>query len=264
MGLEKSEAIVLKAFNWSESSRTVIFFCRDFGKRALIDRGGRAAKSKRGRLHSFSRLEITFYASHKPQAYLSDLSLIRQYSFEAEGSLGRLAYASAGIELLNMLLPDAEPQVALYNYFCSYLESIESVPREALPSVFLTFFMRLLSFLGYHPSLGRCVVCQKTVNEFEPANGRYSVSAKLGGVVCPACQRVEEYYIPVSREDLEKLVGLQASSLKEAASVRVSFSEASDLLDILIGHLKYQADIVTDLKSLVFLEKLKNSQFSIR
>ena len=63
MALEKTEAVVLKAFNWSESSRTVLFFSRRFGRIALVDKGGRSFKSKRGRVTPFAKLEISFYQS---------------------------------------------------------------------------------------------------------------------------------------------------------------------------------------------------------
>jgi DNA repair protein RecO (recombination protein O) len=107
MSLEKTEAVVLKAFNWSESSRTIVFFSRRFGKLALIDKGGRSLKSKRGRIVAFATLEVTFYASHKESpGYIRDVDPIATFSFDKEGTLGRLAYGSAGCELLHSLLPE--------------------------------------------------------------------------------------------------------------------------------------------------------------
>ena len=111
----KVRNVILKMFNWSESSRTVIFFSKEFGKLPLIDKGGRSFKSKRGRLQSFSQLGLTFYSSEKESSgYISDIELIKMYSFEKEGTLGRLAYASAACELLNLLLPQGQTQETLY------------------------------------------------------------------------------------------------------------------------------------------------------
>ena len=110
MALEKTDAVVLRTFNWSESSRTVIFFTRNFGKMALVDKGGRSIKSKRGRIVSFTHMELTFYASEKESnGYIRDVDTLKAFSFEKDGAVGRLAYGSAACELLNLLLPEEEP-----------------------------------------------------------------------------------------------------------------------------------------------------------
>ena len=140
MSLEKSEAILLKAYNWSESSRTVVFFSVDYGRIALVDKGGRSMKSRRGRILPFARMEISFYHSQKETSgYVREIELIEAFSFEDNGSLGRLAYASAASELLNLLLPEEEPQQLLYHYFASFLKLVEKSDKKALPSLFVAF-----------------------------------------------------------------------------------------------------------------------------
>jgi len=259
MPLEKSEAIVLKAFNWSESSRTVVFFSRDFGKLVLVDKGGRSLKSKRGRLLPFARLELTFYNSEKEtRGYLAEIELIEAYSFDKEGTLGRLAYASAACELLNLLLPEKQAQGNLYEYLCSYLKFIMEADRQYLPSLFLTFFLRSLSQLGYHPSLGFCGGCGKTVDADSATEHHFC--PQRGGLICGACQIAGDYYIPLSPEDLRLLAALQAASLSEAAAVPIGYQKTAFLQDALVQLLSYQADLKAQLKSLEFLAKLKNSQ----
>ena len=96
MALEKTLAIVLRTFDWSESSRTIAFFAKEFGRIYLVDKGGKSIKSKRGRVLKFALLEVTFYDSKKESSgYISDVELIKMYDMSADGSLGRLAYASA-------------------------------------------------------------------------------------------------------------------------------------------------------------------------
>ncbi|MCH7691217.1 MAG: recombination protein O N-terminal domain-containing protein, partial [candidate division Zixibacteria bacterium] len=106
MALEKTLAIVLKTFDWSESSRTIAFFAKDFGRIYLVDKGGKSIKSKRGRVLKFALLEVTFYDSKKETSgYIADVELIKMYDMSGDGSLGRIAYASAACELLEQLLP---------------------------------------------------------------------------------------------------------------------------------------------------------------
>ncbi|MDZ4723735.1 MAG: DNA repair protein RecO [candidate division Zixibacteria bacterium] len=266
MPIEKSEGVILKSFNWSESSRTVVFFTRRFGKLPLVDKGGRSFKSKRGRLMPFTRIDLTFYASEKESSgYLSDIEPLHEFSFEHEGTLGRLAYGSAACELCYVLLPQEHAQPDLYDYFLTYLDHIDQSDRRALPALFLTFFLRLISHLGYHPSLSFCAGCgkelEKILNEENQAgNDPISFGPERGGIVCAACKRAGEYYIPLPAAEVRRMSKLQRASLHEAAVEFMGYEDATRLLDALMKFLQYHAGVGADLKSLDFLEKLKRTQ----
>ena len=261
MALDKSEAVILKMFNWSESSRTVVFFTRKFGKMALIDRGGRLLKSKRGRLLRFARLDLTLYNSQKETSgYISDVEALRVFSLEKDGGLGRLAYGSAACELLYILLPESEQQSSLYSYFLSYLEKLEQVDKKYLPALFLTFLLRVMSQLGYHPSLAFCAGCSKNWSDMPQDEGKLLFSAQRGGLVCPSCQKPGEYYIGLSAGDVKSLTVLQRASLDEAAAVPMGYQGATFLIETLADFLKFHSGLLSELKSLEFLEKLKNTQ----
>lgn len=264
MAQEKTEAIILKLFNWAESSRTVVFFSRDFGKIPLIDKGGRSITSKRGRLTPFTRLEVSFHYSEKTErGYINDTELLEFYSFEREGTLGRLAFGSAASELIYLLLPDEEPMPILFEYYATYLKLVDVVDKHYLPALFIGFFLRLLSHLGYHPSLAYCTSCGRGTEEAVDPEAPVLFSPERGGVLCPTCLRPGEYYIGLSAESYRVLSRLQTASLTEAATVPISYQEASLLMDALTKFLSYQSGLVSGLKSLEFLEKLRNSQLTL-
>jgi len=261
MALEKSEAVVLKTYNWSESSRTAVFFTARFGKLALVDKGGRSAKSKRGRLMPFAQLEVTFYKSEKEtSAYLRDCDIIREFSVEKAGSLGRLAYGSAACELLLLLLPEGEAQPGLFNYFLRFLGKLSEIDKQYLPAIFIGFFLRAMSQLGYHPSLAFCAGCSKDQEQISPDRGKLLFSPERGGLVCSSCQKPGEYYIGLSVQQARLLSVLQRASLDEAATVPLGFQEATLLVETLTKFIKHHSGLVSDIKSLEFLDKLKSSQ----
>ena len=261
MSLQKSEAVILKAFNWSESSRTVVFFSKDFGSIALVDKGGRSIKSKRGRLIPFSRLELTFYNSQKEShGYISDVELLESYSLENEGSLGRLAYASAACELLKFLLPEEEPQPQLYIYFINYLRLVEKTDKKYLPALFIAFYLRLLSHLGYHPSLAYCATCGKDLKNTISDTTEIKFGYNQGGVICSSCQKAGDYYIGFSGRSYKLILALQTASLAEAGTLPLGYTDASGILEALTKFLSGQTGLKADLKSLDFINKLKNNQ----
>ena len=262
MSLEKTEAVVLKAFNWSESSRTVIFFSRRFGKLALVDKGGRSFKSKRGRIVGFAVLEITFYDSQKESSgYIRDVDPLETFSFEKEGTMGRLAYGSAACELLNLLLPEEETQIDLYDYFVSFLKCVEAADKRSLPALFLAFFLRCLSHLGYHPSLTHCAGCGRASQADSQAD-YVQFHPERGGVLCSSCQTVADQYIRLSSACFEQLVNLQSASLTEAAAMPITYADTELLLEALTRFVSCQTGVKGELKSLEFLQKLKKTDLT--
>ncbi len=259
MSLEKTEAVILTTHNWSESSRTVELFTRDFGKLSLVDKGGRRFKTKRGRLIPFARLEVTFYKSEKSASgYLSEVALLEPYPLEKDGSIGRLGYASAACELLRFLLSDEQPQPGLYRLFVRFLSLVESTEKRFLPGLFLTFFLRLLSHLGYHPSLAHCVNCGRpAVSEEEESPEQFFFSPERGGILCPSCQTAGDYYIPLSDMTIKQLVALQNASLAEAGRYPIGYTEATILVEALVKFVNFQTGLISRLKSLEFLKQLK-------
>jgi len=261
MSLEKTEAIILRTANWSESSRTVTLFSRDFGKMTLVDKGGRRFTARRGRLMPFARLEITFYASEKSaRGYVSEVELVQLFAFEKEGTLGRLAYASAACELLNLLLSDREPQPSLYRLFVTFLQLTESSPKQSLPLLFIGFLLHLLSHLGYQPSLSHCVGCGRALPDADQPATTQDFSPERGGFVCGSCQTPGEYYLALSGRNAQLLRQLQSASLNEAVGRSIGYKDASLVLEALVQLVNYQTGITVPLKSLGFLEKLKNSR----
>ena len=263
MPIEKTEGFVLKAYNWSESSRTIIFFTRNSGKLALTDRGGRSLKSKRGRAIPFARLELTYYSSERESAgHLSEVNIAQAWSFEDESALGRLAFGSAVCELLRLTLPDHEPHEDLYLYSLKFFDHLAKSPREALLPLFVCYYLRAISFLGYRPVLSACVDCGKKKEDFTVSGRFFKLSPDRGGVICNSCQREGERYIQLAADDIGWAETLQTSSLEEAEREIISYQRASRVLDALLWFLKTQTGI-GKINSLDFLNKLKNAQSSL-
>lgn len=277
MPLENTDAVVLRTFNWSESSRTVLFFTRKFGKIALVDRGGRSIKSKRGRVVSFALMELTFYTSEKESnGYIREVDTMQAFSFEKDGAVGRLAYGSAACETLNMLLPDEEPQAALFAYFVDFLNATEHADKRSLPALFLAFFLRVLSHLGYHPSLTHCPACgqasqagvlaaarpsQASVDQADsPPTEFVQFYPERGGVLCKSCQTAADHYIRLSQAGFAHLVALQTASLNEAAAMPIAYADTELLLEAMTKFMSFQTGLSAKIKSLEFLKKLKDTK----
>ena len=260
----KSEGILLKSVNWKEHSKIVTIFTDNAGRQSIVDRGGRSLKSKRGRLMSFSRLELAYFKSERSgTGYITEVEPLEIFQFEKEGTLGRLIFASAAVELLYDLLPADEPQEGLYHLTIQYLRLIDKVRKAAIIPVFLAYFLKLLSYLGYRPNLAGCISCGKESKDTLLTNSNgvsfHVFSPERGGLVCSTCQKPGEYYIKLHSDRLDKIYRLQTASLAESAEIKLRLGEAEELLELLTSFLKYQTD-ARELNSLKILEKLKKTE----
>jgi len=216
---------------------------------------------------TFSRLDIAYFKSDKSgTGYVAETEPVETFLFEQEGTLGRLTFASAVMELLYELLPRDEPQEELYNLTISYIRLVNTKSKASVIPVFLCYFLRLLSLLGYRPNFSGCIACgkEKSKTSINNSNGGrfFLFSPERGGLVCSSCQIAGEYYIKLQSDRLDIVNSLQTASLIEAAEIRFRLEEAEEILELLIGFLKYQTDS-KDLKSLQFLEKLKRTNLKL-
>ena len=259
MAIESTEAVALKLFNWSESSRTIVLLTRRFGRIAVQDKGGRSLKSKRGRILPFAVHDLAFYQGEGERSnYLSSVDTLRIFTFAADGSLGKLAYGSAANELCVTLLPEEEAHPEIYSYLLTLYEHLEVADRLALPGLFLTFLLRSASLLGYHPQLNFCAECGRPLPETETLD--WTFEPERGGIVCPSCVAFTASYIPVSPTDLVTLAKYQRASLADADSMQLPFEQGQRLLEIMLRFLQYHAGVNSQLKALGFLDKLKRAQ----
>ncbi len=262
MAIHKTEGIILSRADWSESSQTLTVFTPDKGKIALNVRGSRQLSGKRGRPLRLARLEFSCYIKDEAESgYLSDVEPVEVFLFEKEGQLGRLAFASAAVELLNNLLTTLDPQPACYQITLSFLRMTDQLDKKRLPGVFVGYILRLVSLLGYRPNLAGCVGCGKEIVAVAEENDevKYLFSARRGGIVCEDCRKTvpdQNQMIEVPAVLFEKLGRLMRSSLEEAARVKVGLEELNIAVDLIVSLLKFHAPGIRPLKSIDFLDKL--------
>ena len=108
--ISKSESIVLRKTNFSDSSLIVQLFTKEYGKMSAIIKGARSAKSKIGsKIDLLNHTEVIFYKKdNRDMQLLTQATLINHFSNIKE-DLDKIKYASAVCELLQRLIPDNEP-----------------------------------------------------------------------------------------------------------------------------------------------------------
>src|SRR5690349_4868558 len=182
MSSHSTEAVVLHAFDYLESSRIIRLLTRDFGLRSALARGARSSRKRFGAaLDLFAQGSVELDV--KPGRDLDTLGsfdVIRTRS-GIGSDLARFSGASALAEmLLRFAQHDGDPE--LFEVASGAFDRIAATSGDAARTATIAAAWRLLAALGFAPSLDACSECDR---EFTDETVLFSQSA--GGAVCERC-----------------------------------------------------------------------------
>jgi DNA repair protein RecO (recombination protein O) len=181
-----TDAIVLHAFDYLESSRILKLVTREAGVRSVLARGARSSRKRFGSaLDLFAEGVAELHA--KPGRDLDTLA-----SFEVNRArpslamhLERFAGASAIAELTLRFARDAADP-GLFAAVASAFDHIGNAAPERARETTLAGAWRILLELGVAPTIDNCAECHATVDVDAPA----VFSHPVGGTLCERCARL--------------------------------------------------------------------------
>ncbi|MBI4036738.1 DNA repair protein RecO [Candidatus Daviesbacteria bacterium] len=141
----KTEGIILKRKNYSESDRILTIFSKNRGKITVLAKGVRKITSRRaGNVELLNRVQI-FLHQGKNFLILTEATSIDTYP-KIKEDLTLSTYAYHIIELMDRLTAENQPNLDLYNDLVEVLNRLSDSPRQIL---IRAFEVRILSNLGF-------------------------------------------------------------------------------------------------------------------
>lgn len=216
MDSEKTDALVIRLADWSNTSRVVTFFTRDFGKIGAVAKGSKRLKGPfDSALDLLSTSRIVFLRkSSQALDILTEAALIDRFRPPAD-SIGSF-YAGCYIaELLAGLTEDYDPHPELFEAACQALARFAA--GEDVPLSLIRFELVALREIGQLPTFDECNHCGEPLD-----TGRYSFQVSQGGLLCPTCQNQEPATHHIQAGTAALMARLSTSSYE--ASTRMSAS----------------------------------------
>jgi DNA repair protein RecO (recombination protein O) len=182
MPLVATEAIVLHAFNYLESSRIVRLATRDAGLVSVVARGARRPKSAFGSLdlftHGIAQISI------KPNRDLHTLTGfdVARHRASLGEALPRFAAAAMLTELV-LRFGHEESGRDLFAPLAGGLDLLQNGSGAETSDVALHAAWTLVTALGFTPTIDDCASCHSAVAVAEPA----LFDLRAGGVLCSNC-----------------------------------------------------------------------------
>jgi DNA repair protein RecO (recombination protein O) len=205
----KTEGIVLKTFDFRETSRIATFLTRDFGKVKGVLKGIRRHPQKFGSsVEKFSVNDIVYYQYHNSDLHLVSHCDMKDFFLGLRQDLERMTAASYASELIDTLMPPEEVNLEIYELTQAFLKSLQTT--RDVGKLVQTFQIKILSLSGFQPHLETCVRCTKDVS----AKPRFSL--RLGGLLCPVCKDPVGETTPISPGAVASILHIQRNEWDSA------------------------------------------------
>jgi DNA repair protein RecO (recombination protein O) len=227
MPFVKAVGLVLRTQPWRENDKLVFLFTRERGRLLAAARGGRRPQSHwGGALEPLTELDLLLYQKGD-HLLITQWQILRSHCI-LRGEMSLCGPALYLVELVGALLREEDPHPQLYEELKGALATMESGRSPTL--VTNAFILKMLSLIGYWPSLEKCALCGRTVEEpllyFSPL---------AGGILCQACRHLGGVPLTVPGEVLDQARHLLQASWEALPSYARGSEELSELLRLFLA-----------------------------
>jgi DNA repair protein RecO (recombination protein O) len=231
----RTPALVLRKFEYGESSQVLHLLTRDRGRVHVLAKGSLRPRSTfHGPLDVLEAGVARLYPRREGLSILGGFE--RETAFPAvRRDLARLEAAFAILEIAAEASREEQADEGLHDLVLGSLRGLETTAPERVPAALLRFDLRALAALGVGPVLDACVACGRPVAEEKSP----LLSPARGGALCGACAGQDALALRATRGVLAALALLAAAD--PAPSTRLVLGPrdlrlARRLADALLRH----------------------------
>ena len=243
----QTEGIVIRHSVIGERDRIVTLFTRDEGKFSAVARGARRPGSSLGPCVDMLTYGRFLCVRRRALDIITQATILDLFA-SLKVDLWRMACGLYACELIDSSTVDGAPNRPLFE---SLLEALTEIDRVGCDDTVLRFFeLRLLEHIGFRPSLGRCVGCGSSLRPVEN-----SLSATMGGALCPDCARSCPDAKALSVPALKVLRFWLGCGLDAARRVKIGTALSSELEEHIYRFVRNV--LQRDIKSRAWLVRLR-------
>lgn len=231
----QTEGIVLKTFDFRETSRIATFFTRDYGKVKGVLKGIRKDPKKFGSyLDKFSVNDIVYYQYRKSDLHLISQCDLKQFFFPVRQDYKRNVAAHYMLELVDCIMPAEYPSPKVYSLMLHYLNALGTI--FDIDKLVHIFQIKILLLSGFRPHIDSCLRCRRKVT------GRARFSLNSGGLICPDCPAHDSDFFTVSKGAIASMFHIEQNGWSESLRLGLTKTVRKELKYILNNFLVYHLE----------------------
>jgi DNA repair protein RecO (recombination protein O) len=255
--LTKTEAIVLKAIKYRETSKIVTLYTKKFGKLNVIAKGAMLTTSKFGAsLEPMSYiLAILYKKETRELQFLSQADVVKSF-LELYKNYNKMTIGLAICEMVYRVIKFEEENPRIFKLLVDTLENLNNADKNEI-NLLWYFLIHLVDVLGFGLNFKNCLNCGEKF-------GMKNLSQKVvfypvkGGFLCSKCVAgaSENFY---SVGTFKSLAWLSRAKIDSVTSLKIDRNINSEIQKLLFDHLREHVEESLNLKSLEIYNKLKQS-----
>lgn len=246
----KTEAIVLKHINWSDTSRIVTLLTPLQGKIKVIAKGARRKNSAyTGVLEALNLIEAVIYIAPGRDLQTLGTSSVQNNYIALRNDLEKMSIAYSVAELVELFYHQDESGEIFFEFLKEILNGISVHSRPEL--IFWYFLIKYSSFLGFKPVFDSCVYCGNSIQTSAV------FKTETGTVTCEDCGGRSEPRQLISAKILNRLAGLQSHHYKKLHLLKSPEEEEFPYTKFLLNYLAFHTDKPINLKSLQIFSTIR-------
>lgn len=206
--ITKTEAIVLRARKYRETSKILNLYTKEFGKLSVIAKGARGPRNKFGAsLQPPNHVFAVLYKNDNRELHLlSQCDTVTPFRNVAD-DLDKFTSAMSIVELVELVAHDEERNEQLFDLTLSALKETNDTARNPA-NVQFYFELHLSDILGFKPNFHLCCSCGMPLDGEHVGTKGGQLRLAIGGVLCSSCS-VPTVHESISLGSLQALQRLQ-------------------------------------------------------
>jgi len=246
--LYKTQAIILNAYNFGDTSLICNLFSKEFGKLSIISKGARTIKNpNKALLQPMHNVDIEYYYKPKRKMQILKETAINNHFFNLKKNLKKMSYAYLALDILNHISQTDNPCHIIFRLINKFLEKLNQCGESEVELYFMFFQLQLLNYLGFAPNLDHCFHCDKKLK-----SAVYDI--RDGYLICNNCQLSSNAFIKLNSDAMVTIHLLNIThinSLNQKRLIKKEFQSIKNYLDYAINY------------SICNIKKLKAYQFTL-
>lgn len=250
-----TEAIVLKAMKYRDTSKIVTLYTKGFGKISVIAKGARGKKNKFGSaLEPMSYIQSVFYRKElRDLQLLSQADLIETWNELRTREL-KLITGLCVIEFLHACLHDEETHEDLFFLARDALRRLNSIEKNEV-NILLWFLLWMIPAFGFGFSSDRCAGCGKDLAHRSVQHARFKIEPDRGRLFCPNCSSSHSG-IEMTLESVRAMKWFASSKIDTVHMLSLSTRASLQLIHPLHAYLRHHIEGMKKIRSLTILETI--------
>jgi DNA repair protein RecO (recombination protein O) len=249
VALYNTEAILIRVRDFDEADKIGVLLTPEEGKIQIVAKGARRPRNRySGAMQLFTHVKASLFHGRSLQT-LSQIEIVDSFRHLRE-DLVRMAYATYICELMDEMVKEKQRVDSTFLLLLTTLHLLNESEMDPEP-ILRAYELKLLSILGFRPSLSHCVGCDQEIGE--AVQQRFSPA--LGGLLCQECHSEGEPVVRVGRGTIEVMKRLLEGDIRKAYILKLSGDLVREIEQVHTAYIAHRTE--RRIKSKEFLDTMR-------